>query len=189
MTELTREQWLNKLADRLNGALFKGQRLGNFRVSVSWPGGRGKKNSVIGQCWSPEASSGGVTEMFISPTMSDPMRVAGVLAHEMVHGIVGVEHGHDKHFGKLAREIGLEGKLTATTEGEAFKAKVQPILDKLPAYPHHAMNPGLNGKKKQSTRLIKCECPECGYNVRVTRKWLEVGLPGCPEHGEMEVAL
>lgn len=31
-----------------------------------------------------------------------------------------------------------------------------------------------------TTRLRKCECPECGYTIRVTRRWLAVGLPGCP---------
>lgn len=40
-------------------------------------------------------------------------------------------------------------------------------------------------KPKQTTRLKKCECQECGYTVRVTQKWLEVGPPHCPEHGAM----
>jgi hypothetical protein len=34
--------------------------------------------------------------------------------------------------------------------------------------------------KKQSTRMVKCECPDCGYIVRTTRKWLEEGAPICP---------
>jgi hypothetical protein len=39
-----------------------------------------------------------------------------------------------------------------------------------------------NGDKKpQSTRLLKAECGECGYTVRVTKKWLEAkGAPICP---------
>jgi hypothetical protein len=32
-----------------------------------------------------------------------------------------------------------------------------------------------------STRLLKAECEECGYTVRVTKKWLEAkGAPICP---------
>lgn len=42
-----------------------------------------------------------------------------------------------------------------------------------------------NRPKKQTTRLLKCVCAACGYNVRVTQKWLDVGAPHCPEHGEM----
>jgi hypothetical protein len=40
---------------------------------------------------------------------------------------------------------------------------------------------------KQDARLIKCECGECGYVVRTTRKWLEIGAPHCPNHGAMNV--
>lgn len=41
---------------------------------------------------------------------------------------------------------------------------------------------------KQTTRLIKCVCPadDCGYTVRVTQKWLDVGAPHCPNHGAMK---
>lgn len=39
--------------------------------------------------------------------------------------------------------------------------------------------------KKQTARLLKAECAECGYTVRVTAKWLEVGPPHCPAHGAM----
>jgi hypothetical protein len=50
--------------------------------------------------------------------------------------------------------------------------------------------------KKQSTRMLKAECLECGYTIRLTKKWADVGLPSCPtdaaaltldgsrEHGE-----
>lgn len=34
--------------------------------------------------------------------------------------------------------------------------------------------------KKKGTYLIKCECPDCGYVVRTTAKWLELGDPICP---------
>lgn len=43
-----------------------------------------------------------------------------------------------------------------------------------------------NAKKKQGTRMIKCACGECGYTVRTTAKWLEVGPPCCPLHGPMQ---
>jgi len=39
--------------------------------------------------------------------------------------------------------------------------------------------------KTQTTRLRKACCAECGYTVRVTAKWLEVGPPHCPLHGAM----
>jgi len=39
---------------------------------------------------------------------------------------------------------------------------------------------------KQSARLKKCACGECGYTVRVTQKWLDIGPPHCPLHGPMD---
>lgn len=43
-----------------------------------------------------------------------------------------------------------------------------------------------NAPKKQTTRLMKVLCADCGYVARVSRKWLdEVGPPHCPDHGPM----
>lgn len=42
--------------------------------------------------------------------------------------------------------------------------------------------------KKQSTRMLKVICPGCGYTVRTTQKWIDIGLPTCPCGEEMEVA-
>ena len=37
------------------------------------------------------------------------------------------------------------------------------------------------GKRKQSTRMLKCQCGFCGYTIRTTRTWLdEHGPPLCP---------
>ena len=187
--QITREEWLNRLAKHLNRVLFKGKELEKFRVTCGWPSHRAASasNKVIGQCFDTTVSADGTCEMIISMSIDDPMRVADILAHEMVHGIVGIEAGHGKPFRDLAKSIGLEGKMTATVAGPEFIEKVQPILDKMPAYPHASLN--LRGKvKKQGTRMIKCSCPECGYTVRTTAKWLEEATPRCPIHDdEMEI--
>lgn len=40
------------------------------------------------------------------------------------------------------------------------------------------------GPKKQTTRLVKVDCEECGFLVRMSQKWIdEKGFPHCPEHG------
>jgi hypothetical protein len=68
--------------------------------------------------------------------------------------------------------------MTATTPSESFKQFAQPILDRLGSYPHAELD--YSSVKKQGTRMIKAECDECGYAVRLTRKWLDVGAPICP---------
>jgi hypothetical protein len=37
----------------------------------------------------------------------------------------------------------------------------------------------------KTTRLRKCECPECGYVARVSRTWLQRGLLECPCGGRL----
>lgn len=41
-------------------------------------------------------------------------------------------------------------------------------------------------KKKDHARMLKCECPKCGYIARTSRRWIrDVGTPCCPDHGSM----
>ncbi len=186
---ISREVWLNGLAEELNVALFNNQ-MPTYRVTCGWPSRRATslKNRAIGQCFYAEASQDKTHELIVSMYLDDPMDVAATLAHEMVHAIAGAKAGHKGPFRKLALEIGLEGRMTETCAGEAFKQSVQPILDKLDVYPHAKLDASSQGKK-QTTRLLKVECEECGYTARITRKWLDaLGAPICPIHGQMGVA-
>jgi hypothetical protein len=31
--------------------------------------------------------------------------------------------------------------------------------------------------------MLKAECPECGYTIRLSKRWPDVGLPSCPTDG------
>jgi hypothetical protein len=35
--------------------------------------------------------------------------------------------------------------------------------------------------------MRKVTCGHCGYTVRTTAKWLEIGMPRCPEGQEMQI--
>jgi hypothetical protein len=185
-----REWWLQAAVAEMK-PLFKqhGYGVPPVRVSCGWPsrGGCGVRKRTIGQCWDKKAADDRVAQIFISPLLVEKkgedrsQNVLATLVHEVVHAIVGCKEGHNKVFGKCARAVGLEGKLTQTFAGEALRAEIDKWVSKLGEYPHARLNPGMNPVKKQTTRLLKCACPDCGYNVRVTRKWLdEVGAPLCP---------
>ena len=169
----------------------KNQMPEKFRVTCGWPsrGALSEKNKRFGECFSPDCSKDNTHELVISMYLDDPMEIAGVLAHEMIHAIVGVECGHKGPFRKLALEIGLEGKMTATVPGEAFKEKVNSVLKELGEYPHSQVDVPQLSRKKQSSRLVKVTCSCCGYTVRITQKWLrDMGAPLCPLHSPMEVS-
>ena len=186
--QMNRENWLQQVASALEPIFAsKGAPLPGYRVSCSFPstGGLSAKRKTIGQCWDASASADGTTEIFISPTQDDPVEVAATLCHELVHAAVSVAAGHGPAFRKVALEMGLQGKMTATEAGENFKTMIAPILAQVGEYPHARLD--ATQRKKQTTRMVKCVC-DCGYTVRTTAKWIEVGVPHCPLHGEMIVA-
>lgn len=184
----TREQWLAAAAALLLAKdVFASEVVPtNIKYSCSWPGG-GSRTKRIGECWSPSVSAGGTTEIFISPIMYDTLRVLDILTHEMVHAIVGTEAGHRGAFKRLAVASGLEGKMTATTAGPELVKKLEVVAAELGDYPHSEMTPGSGPTKKQTTRLLKAECDECGYVVRITRKWAVALGACCPAHGTMKI--
>jgi hypothetical protein len=107
----------------------------------------------------------------------------------VIHAAVGVKCGHKGQFRAMALALGLEGKMTATTEGDAFRRLAQPILDGLGPYPHAELHAMSSGHKKKVTYLIKCECAQRGYVARTTRQWIDDrGPPHCPAHGTMTAA-
>jgi len=151
-----------------------------IRASCSWPSksGLANKKRRIGEAWSAKNSADQSCEVFISPVLKDPVEVSATLVHELVHCAVGVEAGHKGRFARLAKAVGLEGKMTATHAGESLKTRLRDVTDAIGPYPHAELTHS-NVLKKQGCRLLKVVC-ECGCVVRMTRKWLdEVGPPTC----------
>lgn len=183
----TREEWLLAALDLMR-PLFenRGYEVPKVRVSCGWPsrGGLSVKSKVLGQAWCKTASSDKIGQIFISPYLDktvDPYGVLPVLLHEQVHQVVGVKERHNKVFGKCARALGLEGKLTSTFASKELLGVCKEWDEKLGPYPHAKLDGTKSPVKKQSTRLVKCECPKSGYTVRTTRKWLdEFGAPISP---------
>ncbi len=176
----TREEWLQAALPLLQADVF-GQAHTlprKVRISVGFPvGSRGGKFKSIGQCISAEASSDSIPTVFISPEIEHPSRCLDILAHELIHAMGIFNHGKD--FRKIAVDIGLTGKMTATVASDELREKLDIIISMIGDYPHVKLN--FEGEiKKQSTRMIKAACDHCGYTVRLSRKWAEIAAPDCP---------
>lgn len=193
-----REAWLHAMRDRLRphfeeaGATIPD----NVRLSCGFPGVGALRKAAYrnGECWGTSASKDETFEIFLSPRIPDQLVVAAVLVHELIHAAVGIKAGHGKPFGRVARKLGLIGKLTATEAGPELIAKLQLIVEAIGPYPHAEMDvfEESSGPKKQKGRLLKATCGECEYTVRVTKKWAERGAPICPgedgeNHGPMDI--
>jgi len=179
----TREEWLQSGKGHADD-LFIGTpaQIRDVRISVGFPAGKrgGRNNEAIGQCH--YASEDGVPQIFIHPKLTDPVQIMGVLVHELAHAYLPAGTGHKGDFVKVAKAVGLEGKMTATTESEAFKADAEQILERLGPYPHAALDYSGATGRKQTTRQRKLECDTCGLIFRTTAKWMEA-VPGmvCPD--------
>ena len=185
MTYENREAWLEAgVASMSEWFAEVNTTLPAIRVACGWSKRPGKG---IGWCWKKEVSADGTNEILVSPEISDPVKVLATLAHEMIHASDNGKSKHSGYFKTTATALGLTGKMTATQPGESLSVKLASLASQLGPYPHAAMNPSADtGEAKQTTRMLKIVCPDDGYTVRTTRKWIEVGMPKCPCGLEME---
>jgi hypothetical protein len=179
----TREAWLTELTQKLRDSFLAIDfpLPEKIRASCGFPskGALASKKRSIGEAWADDRSEDQHYETFVSPMISDALEVAAVEVHELCHVAVGVKNGHRKPFTTVAKAMGLEGPMTATTAGEALKVKLAKLIEELGPYPHARLVHS-SGPKKQGTRMILVKCPKCEYQVRTTKKWIEVGVPTCP---------
>lgn len=160
----------------------------NVRASIGQPG----RKKAIGLCYHAAASKEGVREIFVSAVLDTSEAVFATLLHECVHASLPDDAKHGPKFKRLALAVGLTGKMTATVAGDELKERIAEWVAKRGEYPAQGILTGA-GITKQTTRMLKVCCSDCGYTVRTTRQWLEVSVPACPNdmcgrHGlEMEV--
>ncbi len=184
---MNREQWLTEAIEFFR-PIFKAQGydIPKVKVSVGFPSTNplGRRKRAIGECWPSAVSGDKHNHVFISPILHNPLDKKGpleVLVHELCHAVDDCKSGHGKEFGRIAKSMGLVGKMTATEAGEDLLSYFDVVVKKLGAYPMEVFDPSkYTKKKKQTTRLLKAECEGCGYTVRVTKKWVEAAVPICP---------
>jgi hypothetical protein len=212
-----REVWLHKMAELMRPRFeAMGFPLPPFRVSIGFTSG-GKKSRANAEVWSSSASGDGHHQIFIRPDYDEPVQVTALLFHELTHTAVGFAQGHSGSFAKVMLAFGMSRPMTTSTPGPAFAEYVAPFIEQLGPLPHAKLQFGasfgefIGGYKvrarkkeaasgnedgdgifttappKQTTRLLKVECGDCGYTARVTQKWLDIGSPHCPTHGAMKL--
>jgi hypothetical protein len=199
-SSLERQQWLEKAVKELRPYIKKAGYTvpGNLRISWGWPKSGRKGTHVIGECFVLAASADEHHEIFISPMLGHEgkkaktdrersIKIIEVITHEIGHATLPQKAKHGKPFVDFMEAVGLEGKPTSTEPGPALVAWATDFIKKNGTFPAGKLD---FHKKigKQGTRMIKCECGECGYVARTTKKWIEAsGAPHCgvKSHGRM----
>lgn len=131
-----REQWLTHLAILLR-PWFSAQgyeiplriRLGVGALSIS--------RHRLGVCFPIDRD--GFQHITISPFIDDPVTVAAVLVHELIHAILPADEVHGVRFARAARALGLEGRLTTVTPSPRLRSHLEQLLRRVGPYPHRAL--------------------------------------------------
>jgi hypothetical protein len=109
------------------------------RIRVTSARTIGKNITILGECWDTSSRTGIKSfDILVSPTESDPVTALGILVHELCHAAAGVAAGHEGQFEVMARGMMLEGPLTNTTVGEAFRSMMEPVIRNLGEYPRRS---------------------------------------------------
>ncbi len=183
--DLDREAWLTEAAqfildDKINQHMNNKSYPANYRISIGYPPRSRGNSKAIAVCIASAASADSTSEIFVSPKLGDSLSILEALTHELIHYSDDCQSGHRHHFARLARKIGLIGKLTATKASPALLEYLQTIIDTLGDIPHAAINLDI-AKPKQTTRMIKIECQQCGFNYRASQTQIDkITIWDCP---------
>lgn len=180
-----REAWLSRAIELLRPEFAAvGSPLPEIvRASIGWT----RSRKALAECWSSEASTEKVHEIFVIPTndMNDPMAIFGILCHELCHAALPDGTAHKKPFVELGHKMLLEGPAKYLNGGDEFKKRWEeplralgPIPAKPMVAPHNSSRGGSGNPKK---RKLKMTCGECGMTFRLASKWLTEKPLQCPD--------
>jgi len=171
----SREDWLTEVVEMVSPWFEDiGMQVPKYRVTTGFLG----RGQMRGMCTSPKESRDYTTEIEISQTLDDPLEVTVELMHELVHAVAGPEHKHDGVFRAIAKGVGLLSPIAEAKASDVLLSGLELVIAEVGPYPHAKINAA--DRPKQTKRMLKCECPSCGYLVYLSQKWASIGTPLCP---------
>ena len=142
-----------------------------------------------------------------------PAATCHMVLHELAH-VLAPGFGHGREWRYAARQVGLMTPRAWPDMGEladwgaispGIRERLQAIAEpterapaefwedwhRRPCGAGYGTRGGVSRGEGSGSRYLKvvCQVPGCGYQVRVTRKWLAVGAPRCPIVGHGELVL
>jgi len=163
----TAEEWYRGVVDEFR-PMFKhtGYTVPDFDISSGFTNAGTRDTQVLGQCWSPGLSDKGRPHIFLNPRNTEPVLLTLTVLHEVIHATVGNEHHHRGEFARVALEMGFLHPLTHLKVDERLNEAAKGVAGRLGEFPRSAWGGRF---KRQSTRLIKCECNKCKSIFRASK--------------------
>ena len=177
-TITTREEWLQVVSQPLCQAVqFAADVLeidlnpddAGFDIAVA----PFSTKKTLGKCRYAFGANG-KTRIQLCTSIESPIVAVHVLLHEIVHYYTHGD-GHRGRFKHIMKRLNSEGRMTATSAGEDQTNWINEIISLLRPWEevHVPFKVTPRGKRGKGSRLIKCECLQCGFTMRTTRKWIE----------------
>ena len=162
--------WLeNAYRELRNGLIPEAPERINITFGFPAIGHMRSKNKTIGEHWSGFSNGNFIS---LHPLLGkDPIKLLEVLLHEMIHSAYPLD-GHRGNFPKVARRVGLIGKMTSTFSSPELLKRLNGLNKELGPFPNG--HGDLSRVSKQRVRLIKlvCKCPRI---IRASRTEIERG--------------
>ena len=174
---MNREQWLTEACDFILTEEIMPIVSDQFprpKIKVSL-GFAFRSNKAVGQCFKRWVSAQAYNEIFIKPDTADSLNILDTLTHELIHAVDNCASGHKGFFRKTAIAVGLTGKMTSTVASPELAKRLNAFTVKHGHIPHSEMNLAASDTtKKQTTRMKKLVCGNCGFTARTSQKWLDM---------------
>lgn len=170
----TREQWLDAAVAAIRARIP--EVASRIRCAPGFPR-TFTRSGTTAEVIPDTDSQDGHFEVLIAPTLADPEGVFTALLGQVLHTLPGALTVASRAYRDALVNWGLAIEGAEVSPTADFPDHWQADIDSLGPYPHAAVT--VATRKTQSTRMLKLTCPQCGYIVRTTGKWLAQGLPVC----------
>lgn len=184
-------------------------RLSHTKLVYGSGGGMGARGVTFYGAWSNGHGPTELVEV-CAVAQESWVQLAGTLIHELGHVLAGHGAGHQVAWKDACVRLGFRIRPAAAGQvywlamlppdlREDIYRLAQRVDDGTPAFrtvgaPRRATRSagprpcsagqgtrgGTSRGKGSGSRMLKLICPNDGYTVRTTRKWLDVGSPSCP---------
>jgi hypothetical protein len=182
--KLNREAWLNRMAEMLRPWFREhGYRIhGQMTVTMST-----MLTRRLGFCTAKtQNEKGEISHIFVTAyedgQMSDPVEVAGVLVHEIIHALMPSGTVHGKAFAEACKALGLEKREKwNTTPMAGLRAHLTALVNALPPLPRHGLKTPYKGPRSGGGNgTFKFQCDDCKTTMYIKYTSLtKAGTPCC----------
>jgi len=188
---MTREEWLRNAVELLDSDLFKGGldvMNNNYQIACGWTR-RNKVSEVIFPYDGPDVQLDDLfpNTIHVSVTCADPKEMLVNLAYACIQCFYGIRSTGNKKFKTLAESFYFDAPYNKCNPSSYLMDIIDNVYQKMvvrfgefPGKPIVIRKKETNKDKKKNT--VKLFCPECGYEMKTTRKMFEQHdkkLPTC----------